>query len=150
MVHVSHEIWLLGVVALLIGILILKAAIRRKHASGAKEIVQDAGPSSIAHQDVEHRALMYLMAEKTDSLLGALAKTIEQERQKLGGVVRNPSMVSILDRLQSTSAAAENGCAANYDAVGPMAQQGMDAEAIARQLRMPEEEVALVMRLKAA
>ena len=131
MVHVSHEIWMLGIVVLLVGILVLKVVIRRIKTGRMDSDIPAAEQSSMNHQDIEHRALMYLMAEKTDSLLGALAKTIEQERQKLGGVVRNPSMADSLDRLKTAAAATENGRASNYDAVGTMVQQGMDAAAIA-------------------
>jgi len=151
MVYVSHEIWALGIVALLVGILILKAAFRRFKTGQANTTIDNAGSlAGTTCQDIEHRALMYLMAEKTDSLLGALAKTIEQERQKLVGVVRNPSMAQALDRLPSVPAEDQNGRTTKFDAVGPMAKQGMDATAIARQLRMPEAEVALAMRLKVA
>ena len=150
MVNVSHEIWALGLVALLIGILILKAVFRRLKTARGHTAVDYADSCAGPHQDIEHRALMYLMAAKTDSLLGALAKTIEQERQKLGGVVRNPSMEEALDRLPAVSPSEQSGRTSNYEAIGPMARQGMDAASIAHQLRMPEEEVALAMRLKAA
>ena len=150
MVHVSHEIWALTIVALLIGLLILKTAIRRKKAANAMATIRDSGPYASAHADIEHRALMYLMAEKTDSLLGALAQTIEQERQKLGGVVRNPSMAITLDQMQTAATPAKDSRTVADDAVGPLAQKGIDAAAIAHQLRMQEEEVALILQLNAA
>ena len=150
MVHVSHEIWGVGVVVLLMGILIIKALLRRRQAGRTHMDAQAADGTPTNSQDLEHRALMYLMAEKTDSLLGALAETIAQERQKLGGVVRNPSMEEALERLQVAPASVEGRPSSTYEAVLPMAQQGMDEAAIARQLRLPEDEVALVMRLKAA
>ena len=150
MVHVSHEIWGLGIVALLIGLLTLKAVYRRIKTGRTNTAKVNAESDSAANQDFEHRALMYLMAQTTDSLLGALAKTIAQERQKLGGVVRNPSMEEALERLQAAPVPAKKNRASNYDAVYPLLQQGMDAETIARRLRFPEEEIALVKRLQAA
>jgi len=150
MLHATYEIWGLGLVALLIGIWTVKAVLNRKSTRRTNGSRHGAAGTTRADQDIEHRALMYLMAQKTDSLLGALAQTIEQERQKLGGVVRNPSMETALDAMEAVSAPATNNGRSKDAAILPMAQRGMDAAAIARQLRLPEAEVDLIMRRKAA
>ncbi|WP_372683570.1 DUF2802 domain-containing protein, partial [Desulfosarcina sp.] len=100
--------------------------------------------------DIEHRALMFLMAQKTDSVLAALARTLEQERQKLGGVVRKPSMTDAIDALQAEATPASAPHHSSYDQILPMAHEGIGVANIARQLQLPEAEVSLVMRLNAA
>ena len=104
----------------------------------------------MADRDIEHRALMYLMAEKTDSLLSALAKTIEQERQKLGVVVRKPSIPEEIDAHHERAAVPSEGSQPAYDQVLPLASAGTPIETIARQLNLSEAEVSLVVRLDAA
>ena len=100
--------------------------------------------------DIEHRALMFLMAQKTDSVLASLAQAIDQERQKLGGVVRNPSMTEALDALPAAAPSSAGNPDSKYERVIPMARSGMDAADISRQLQLPEAEVSMVMRLNAA
>lgn len=150
MLHASYETWGLVWVALLIGTLLIKALLgrrrnRRGHDwhSGNKEALACGG-------DIEHRALMFLMAQKTDDVLAALGQTIEQERQKLGGVVRNPSMTEALDAMKAAALSPTGNPEPNYERVIPMARSGMEATDIAWQLQLPEAEVCMVMRLNAA
>ena len=100
--------------------------------------------------DIEHRALMFVVDQKLDSVLGSLARTIDKERQNLGVVVRKPSAskemkpepaapVKLSDRLQTA-----------YEQVLPLAEDGTSIESIARLLDLSEAEVSLVMRLDAA
>ena len=88
--------------------------------------------------DVEHRALMFLMTQKTEAMLAALASTIEQERQKLGGIVINPSMAGTVDALREGAIAVPDNDKTIYDQVLPMAHQGMAVSAISRKLHLPE------------
>ena len=146
MLHASYEIWGFVLIVLFVGVLIFKALLgHRRHRRG-HERLPGKNETSMHGGDIEHRALMFLMAQKTDSVLAALAQAIDQERQKLGGVVRNPSMTEALDAMQASPGNAEP----NYDRVIPMAGSGMDATDIARQLQLPEAEVSMVMRLNAA
>lgn len=150
MLQASHEIWGVTIFAIMIGAWAIKILIRRKR-SGKRDTLSGAivnGPEN--DHDVEHRALMFLMNQKTEAMLAALARTIEQERQKLGGIVINPSMADPIDALQEDSTAAPDDHDPNYDQVLPMARQGMDVAAISRQLHLPEAEVSMVKRLKAA
>jgi hypothetical protein len=93
---------------------------------------------------------MFLMAQKTDSVLAALARTLEQERQKLGSVVRKPSMPEAIDALQAAAIPVSINRQATYDQILPMAHQGIAVATIARQLQLPEAEVSMVMQLNAA
>ncbi|BBO73701.1 hypothetical protein DSCW_11180 [Desulfosarcina widdelii] len=149
MLHASYEIWGFVLVALFIGILIVKVLLRRRRNRRGHELLP--GKRGTSHSsDFEHRALMFLMAQKTDSVLAALAQAIDQERQKLGGVVRNPSMAEALDAIQAAAPSPAGDPKTNYERVIPMASSGMDEADIARQLQLPEAEVSLVMRLNAA
>lgn len=149
MLHASYEIWGFVLTALFIGILIFKVIlVRRRNRRGHESLPAKKETSNSS--DIEHRALMFLMAQKTDSVLAALAQAIDQERQKLGGVVRNPSMTEALDAIQAAAPSPTGGPEPNYERVIPMARSGMDATDIARQLQLPEAEVSMVMRLSAA
>ena len=150
MLHASHEIWGVTIVVIMIGVWTIKRLIRRKRSGKTGTL-----PGAIANclendHDVEHRALMFLMNQKTEAMLAALARTIEQERQKLGGIVINPSMAEPVDALQEVATATRDNDGSNYDQILPMARQGMTVGAISRQLHLPEAEVSMVMRLKAA
>lgn len=146
MLQATYEIWGLVWVALLIGTLCFKALLGRRRNRRRHDRHPGNQEATVYNGDIEHRALMFLMAQKTDAVLAALAQAIDQERQKLGGVVRNPSMTEALDAMQAATGNPEP----NYERVIPMTRSGMDATDIARQLQLPEAEVAMVMRLNAA
>ena len=150
MLHASYEIWGVVVILLLIGFWILKRGFARKSPDHGNGLNSALFNSSIRDHDTEHRALMFLMAQKTDSVLAALARTLEQERQKLGGVVRKPSMTDAIDALQAEVNPASNHRPSSFDQILLMAHDGMAVANIARQLQLPEAEVSLVMRLNAA
>ena len=150
MLHASYGIGGLAAVLIFIGMWVIRRRIRRRRDSA------DAGHAWMGQvaperqHDVEHRALMYLMNQKTDALLAALSRTIEQERQKLGGVVRNPSMAAVLDAYPTEANAAKAPQPSIHEQIIPLARTGMTVDAIASQLRLPQDEVAMVVRLKAA
>ena len=150
MLHASYEIWGVAVTALLIGLWIIKRCIARKSPEPGNAIDSELFNSSCRDRDIEHRALMFLMAQKTDSVLAALARTLEQERQKLGSVVRKPSMPEAIDALQAAATPVSIHRQATYDQILPMAHQGITVATIARQLQLPEAEVSMVMQLNAA
>ena len=150
MLHASYEIWGVVVILLLIGFWILKRVVARKSPEQGDGVNSALFNSSSREGDIEHRALMFLMAQKTDSVLAALARTLEQERQKLGGVVRKPSMTDAIDALQAEVNPASTHRHSPYDQILPMAHDGIGPTNIARQLQLPEAEVSLVMRLNAA
>ena len=150
MLHASYEIWGIVVSALLIGFWIIKRASARKRSESASGSERGRFNSSCRNHDIEHRALMFLMTQKTESVLAALARTIEQERQKLGAVVIKPSMAETNDARQASALPVSASPLSTYDQVLPMANDGMAVATIARQLRLPEAEVSMVMRLNAA
>ncbi|MCB2147974.1 MAG: hypothetical protein KQI81_15970 [Deltaproteobacteria bacterium] len=150
MLHASYEIWAVAVILLLIGFWILKRGLARKSPEQGDGLNSAWFDSSSREHDIEHRALMFLMAQKTDSVLAALARTLEHERQKLGGVVRKPSMSDAIDALQAEANPASTHRHSSYDQILPMAHDGIAVANIARQLQLPEAEVSLVMRLNAA
>ena len=150
MLQASYEIWGITVTALLIGVWIVKRGMARKNPDPANRLDQENVDSTCRDHDIEHRALMFLMTQKTDSVLAALAHTIEQERQKLGGVVRKPSMTEAIDALPEATATVATNRVSCYDRIVPMANGGVAVATIARQLQLPEAEVCMVMRLNAA
>jgi len=150
MVHASYEIWGVVLVALLIGTLFFKAFLNRRRNRRELGSLPGEKEAGAYRGDIEHRALMFLMAQKTDAVLAALAQAIDQERQKLGGVVRNPSMAEVLDAMPAAAPPPAGKPQPDYERVIPMARSGMDAADIARQLQLPEAEVSMVMRLNAA
>ncbi|MGD9309449.1 MAG: hypothetical protein PVG51_09940 [Desulfosarcina sp.] len=150
MLQVSYETWGFGIIGLLLAVWTIKRIIRRmRNADGRQSThrphIRDAG----CH-DIEHRALVFLMTQKTDALLAALARTIELERQKLGGIVRNPSIAGVVNTPQADVMPEPMNHPSPYDQILPMARNGAGAADIARQLDLPEAEVSMVMRLKAA
>jgi hypothetical protein len=149
MLHASYEIWGLGLALGLAGVWSFKSLLGRRRKKRGNEVSSGIREASLPGGDIEHRALMFLMARQTDSVLATLARAIDQERQKLGGVVRNPSMSEALDAMQAAGSSAEPS-RPNYGEVIPMARGGMNVADIARQLRLPEAEVDMVMRLNAA
>lgn len=150
----NYAIWggaFATVSALLLGIFVLRLV---NHVKKVFCIQPENGSDAIAHadamQDNEHRVLMFLMNQKTDSMLAALSKTIEQERQKLGVVVRNPSMTEEIDTRHAPAPERADCPQTAYEQVLPLAQNGATVEGIARQLDLSEAEVSLVMQLNAA
>ena len=107
----------------------------------------------IAHQEHElaHRALIHLMNQKTDAMLAALSETIDKERQKLGVVVRNPAAT---ERFEADGNLGLGGFEAKdamvHDRILAMSRKGTDVSHISRQLQLPEDEVTMILRLKAA
>jgi hypothetical protein len=100
--------------------------------------------------DAQHQALLYLMTRKTDSVLAALAQTIETERQKLGMVVRKPSTDAVSDTSPAPAPTVSEDSPSPHERILPMAGSGVSVAAIARQLQLSEAEVATMVRLNAA
>lgn len=150
MIHASYDIWGVAVTVLLIGFWIIKWYFFRKRSVNASGLDCTIVNSSSRDHDIEHRALMFLMDQKTDSVLAALAETIKQERQKLVGVVRKPSMEEAMDASPAAAAPVSTSQYSSYDRILPMARDGIAVATIARQLQLPETEVCMVMRLNAA
>ena len=150
----SYAIWggaFATISALLLGVFVKRSINHWKQIFHMKsQPAADAPIHADAMQDSEHRALMFLMNQKTDSMLAALAKTIEQERQKLGVVVRKPSIPIEIDTHHEKAAIPSEGSQRAYDQVLPLASAGTPIETIARQLDLSEAEVSLVVRLDAA
>ena len=99
MIQLSYEVCgaILGV--LLIGILIAAVMVRRKLRMAAPGSTSVTADKISPRHELEHRALVYLMTQKTDSILMALGQTIAQERQKLGVFVKNPAVASAADEM---------------------------------------------------
>ncbi|MFO7716041.1 hypothetical protein [Desulfosarcina sp.] len=149
MLQASYEFWGVSMVALLIGMFTLKRLIYRRHADRVNCVGRLVSEDAQSDHDIQHRALMFLMAQKTDTILAALARTITQERQKLGTIVRNPSIAEAVDAYPAEAISGADDRQTPYDRILPMAQNGIAVERIARQLQLPEAEVSLVMRVKA-
>jgi len=88
------------------------SAIHRRRYSRSFDWRETQFPGIRDMHDVEHRALVYVMVQRTDSILAALARTIEEERQKLGAIVRNPSMDGALVARQADTLVMRPGSAA--------------------------------------
>lgn len=150
----SYAIWggaFATISALLLGIFVKRSANHLKQIFQMKsQPATDAPIHADAMHDSEHRTLMFLMNQKTDSMLAAIAKTIEQERQKLGVVVRKPSIPEEIDTPHEKVAIRSGSSQRAYDPVLPLASAGTSIETIARQLNLSEAEVSLVIRLDAA
>jgi hypothetical protein len=149
MLHASYEIWGVTVVALLIGGWTLRSFFFRKRIDPVSLTDDSMTNHRPQDHDIQHRALVYLMTQKTDSVLAALARTIEQERQKLGVAVRNPSITEAVDAFEKAAIPGPDHRQPPYDQVLPMVHSGIAVAKIACQLQLPEAEVALVMRLNA-
>lgn len=149
MLHASNEIWVVAIPALLFGFWIVKRKIYRKSVHTDKGLDHERFDPSCRDHDIEHRALMFLMTQKTDSVLAALARTIEQERQKLGGVVRKPSTTETIDPVRAAATPISTNRQSPYDQILPMAHDGIAVPNIARNLQLPEAEVSMVMQLNA-
>lgn len=150
----SYAIWggalaalltLLLVVSIMRGVRYLKRVFKIHPADEPAAFIQADGP-----KDIEHRALMFLMNQKTDSMLAALANAIAQERQKLGVIVRNPSMPDGFDVDDEPRVENPDASQSTSARVLSMARKGTSMKTIARQLDLSEAEVSLVMRLNPA
>ncbi|BBO66778.1 hypothetical protein DSCA_07080 [Desulfosarcina alkanivorans] len=150
MLNASYEVCGIAVVVLLIGYWTIKFRAFRKKNKIAGVPDPSESQSPLNEHDIHHRALMFLMTQKTDSMLAALAATIEQERQKLGVAVRNPSVDEAIDAVQPEAMPAPAQRQTPYDQILPMVRNGMTVSTIARQLALPEAEISMVMRLNAA
>ncbi len=149
MLRACYKIWLLVATLLRSG----KNRSSDTFVGPGKEGLSNNGAIHIAQQEQElvHRALIHLMDQKTDAMLAALSETIDRERQKLGVVARNPAMS---ERVETNGIPGMAGWAKEdeiiHDRILSMSRKGADASHISRQLQLPEDEVAMVLRLKAA
>ena len=150
MLHASYEVWGLVLVVLLIGVWIVKRLAFKKKYKRMDGLNQAIANTPDPDHDIQHRALMFLMTQKTDSMLAALAGTIEQERQKLGAAVRKPSMTEALDAFQAEGVVGSDAGPELHSRIMPMARNGKTVSTIARRLDLPEGEVSLVMQMNAA
>ena len=150
MLQASYAIWGVGVIVLLIGFWIIKRCIFRKIHRSADGLDRVTFNASFSDHDIEHRALMFLMTQKADSVLAALAHTIEQERQKLVGVVRKPSMTEAIKAFQTAAKPVAAHRPSSHDQILPMVRDGIAVATIARQLQLTETEVCMVVQLNAA
>ena len=151
----SYAIWGGAFATLLTLVLGLFAVRGAKHVKQIFQRHHECKPDAVQNttttqRDIENRALMFLMSQKTDSMLSALARTIEQERQKLDLVVRNPSMTEEIDTHEEPTPEITSSPQTAYEQILPMAQDGINASAIARRLQLSEAEVSFVMRLNAS
>jgi hypothetical protein len=150
MLHASYEVWGLVLVVLLIGVWVVKRLGFKRKVERTNGLTQAIANPPDPDHDIQHQALMFLMTQKTDSMLAALAGTIEQERQKLGAVVRKPSMTEALDAFQAQAVVGSDAGPALHSRIMPMARSGKTVATIARRLDLPEAEVSLVMQMNAA
>ena len=148
--HTSYEIWALAAIGLLIGawgLRTIKHRITRVLAIESKGVTPDC---SCRDHDLDHQALVFLMDQKTDSMLAALARTIENERKKLGMGVRKSSMTPAIDALAEIKVPSATDLPSRYNQILPLATSGLAIAKIARELHLPEAEVSMVLRLNAA
>ena len=163
MIDASYAIWGGALFMLCTLLLVLFAMKIVKRLKTVLSVHDEKGPfeNRLAEsiEGAEHRALMFVMDQKLDSVLSAMLHTIEKERQKLGAANKKasiedekPSMemdadvesariasINLSERLQNA-----------YKQVLPLAKSGTSLKAIAKQLELSEAEVSLVMRLDAA
>ncbi len=114
----------------------------------ARSVGNEAFSASVG--DLEHRALMFVVDQKLDSILGSLARTIDKERQNLGVVVRKPSACEDVEAEPTAPVKLSDRLQTAYEQVLPLAENGTSIKTIARRLDLSEAEVSLVMRLDAA
>lgn len=150
MLHTSYGFLGIALVVLTVGLWVIKSHRRHRCAGGGDRDFREKTDLMGHNHDVEHQVLMFLMSQKTDAMLAALARTIEQERQKLGGIVRNPSMSAAIDAFGANTGSHTGRPRKAYDQIQPLVRSGMTVTAISRQLRLPEDEISMVMRRHAA
>lgn len=163
MIDASYAIWggaLFMLCALMLVLSVMKLVKRLKT---VLTVHDEKGPFenrlSESIDGAEHRALMFVMDQKLDSVLSAMLHTIKKERQKLGIANEKPSieddnpsieMDADTDREQIASINLSERLQSAYEQVLPLAKSGKPLKAIAKQLELSEAEVSLVMRLDAA
>ena len=150
MLHTTYAIWGLVIVGCLAATWMIRVVFRRIRHGRRSDSNRLPNSEALRRTNAENQALMFLMTQKTDSVLAALSRTIEQERQKLGIAVSNSSQEKAAAACRIDTTQAENTSRSGLDCILPMARQGMSEGAIARQLHLPETEVAMVMRFHAA
>lgn len=147
----NYEILGIAVIVMLIGGWTIKKTIERwKNRQYTSSFTGESANVSCRDHDADHRALIFLMEQKTDNMLAALAGTIENERQKLRVDVRNPSMPLAIDAAVEKEPLNLTSRPSRYEQILPMATSGMGIARIASQLQLPEAEVSMVLRLNAA
>ena len=149
MLNPNHAVWGIVLVALLIAFLFINRFIRRRSAVGNALLNGLSGDRELNLHELEHRALMFLVNQKMDAVLAAMGRTIDEERQKLGAAVMNPSGEDAAP-MPATAAAVKETATPPYARAVTMHREGLSVAVIARQLQLPEAEVALVTRLNAA
>ena len=150
MLIVNYEFWGVVVAAILFCGWVVKMAVRRIRRKDKRDPHHSRTVFQESPTDIEHRALMFLMTQKTDSVLAALARTIDEERQKLGVAVRNPTIGEPVDGINTQAYRPEAHARPDIERILPLARKGMSEAAIARRLKLPETEVQMVLRLRAA
>lgn len=146
MVHAGYGIGAVGLTLLLFGAWTLWRLSGWGSGRSSNGAVHGSSPTSSRHPDIEHQALVFLMTQKTDSVLAALADAIEQERHKLGVAGRRP-MGRTLEPVQAGPVSDMGLERSVFDRIGPMADDGVPLSTIAQRLNLPESQVAMVMRL---
>ncbi|BBO88281.1 hypothetical protein [Desulfosarcina ovata] len=101
MLHLSYEICGVILAILLIGSWLAVVVFRSKLASAGRLTSCIEENETGSQHELEHRALVFLMSQKIDTVLAALSQTIEAERQKLGAFVMNPSINEAVENLNS-------------------------------------------------
>ena len=149
MLHPNHAVWGIVLVVLLVAFLFVKRFIRRRSAVGNALLNGLSADRELNLHELEHRALMFLVNQKMDAVLAAMGHTIDEERQKLGAAVMNPSSEDDAPMPAAATPERENATPPYARAVA-MHREGLSVAVIARQLQLPEAEVALVTRLNAA
>jgi len=152
MLPTSYGIWIVIGGFLMIGIVIVRRYVLRhrkkiqyRESAPARPIL---APQSI--HDREHRELLAMMVRQTDSALNGLSLAIAQERKKLN------ALIHALPINETSGAAASDGepfavnAVTAHERILPMARNGETVSAIAQQLKLPEAEVSMVIRLNAA
>lgn len=154
MLQTSYGIWVLLVGFLLIGLwLIKRRAIVPKKMRGNKrrqKRIVTPMPASQAQKDVEYWEQLSQMIRQTDSVLNGLSKAIQAERGKLNALMNTRPTDQAIGSLPSGEETLSGNPAIPHDRIIPMARRGETVSAIAQQLKLPEAEVSMVLRMNAA
>lgn len=150
MFYATFAIWggaLIVLILLLAGTWIVSVVMQRRGTLRQADMGA-AAPSPTHSSDTSPRTMpMVHIAQQTEAVLAALAQAIEQERQKLGVIVRNPSPVEAVEPAPMPAAPVSEDARTPYGRVLPLADAGMEIATIARQLNVSEAEVSLVMHM---
>lgn len=150
MSHVSYVIGGAVVAAVLVGLWAIKRSRANKSGARRSGFDHERVNSGRSEHDLHHQALIFLVNQKMDSMLAALSRTIESERQNLGAIVRKPSMTAAVDKIEKQPLPIPLDGRPPYERILPMVREGTSVAAIARRLNLSEAEVTTVMRLNAA